>query len=773
MLQYCRFATPPDEFVTALAAHAQKVALGTARGTLWILDSLDGASAPGVRIEAHGGGVRDLSWDVSGKFVGSCGHNTIAVHGRKLNETCDLDANSWERLNDQACVGVSSVTLDPRYGAPARALYCGDRVGRVEKRAKGLVATSRTTVDDSDDFEVTQLLWTGAFVAWICDAGVKLAHADTATPAAFLACEGEGATALTWATNDDLLVARGDTVRRIAVQIEGWDEEGLPMTQASVTHTFRTDVVVLHIAPHDAGHVCLLGEGGELQILNNDGDVVSSDALPQITSGKLASTSTEHWSRENWRLLDDPTLKNGCAGTAPTLYVVGERVIAGRVRDGDDVLDLCLAQGDTHNALRIASSTPLVRHELHSIAAAHVRKLLADDPPRAAAVCLKFCTNLAEWVAVFDNYDQLPGFAVLLPASEKRRLARSVYDDVLERLATRDGRALLATIRAWGDPTCVDPPLYDASIMADAFTTTHPEAAAELFVFARRPEKALQTLLDVTDTSVANETIRNLVEDHGLFDDVARNAQRFVRAARGAAALLFAAHPDVLPVDEIGEQLAGDDLKWYLLLCFEKLPLVFRAPELAKWHDAFVALHASTTLSRFLRTSVLFDKDKALVRCRALRQFRDCAHVLGLLGRAGDALDLLVGEGDLAGAALHAASSPEALKAYAARAKRNPGLIAAALDAAAAGSGLDLASILGPCVAGLEVPGLRQRYVGVLQAKRLDVAIADAANACAAVDAELAFERKLRVASRGVLVEPPFEFDADGNILIERWNRYY
>lgn len=69
---------------------------------------------------------------------------------------------------------------------------------------------------------------------------------------------------------------------------------------------------------------------------------------------------------------------------------------------------------------------------------------------------------------------------------------------------------------------------------------------------------------------------------------------------------------------------------------------------------------------------------------------------------------------------------------------------AAALDVAASGEELDLAAILGPCESGMEVPGLRQRYVGVLRAKRLDVAIADA---------RLASERKLLVASRGFLVE--------------------
>ena len=179
MLQYCRLATPPDEEVTALAPHDKKVALGTSRGTLWILDGLAGALSPGVRIEAHAGSIKDVAWDAAGMFLGSCGSNSIAVHGRKQAD--DLDASSWEKIDESSCVGVSSITLEPLYGAPSKALFCGDSTGRVERRSKGLVSTTRQTVDDGDNEECTLLSWGDAFVAWRCATGVKLAHGDTAT----------------------------------------------------------------------------------------------------------------------------------------------------------------------------------------------------------------------------------------------------------------------------------------------------------------------------------------------------------------------------------------------------------------------------------------------------------------------------------------------------------------------------------------------------------------------------------------------------------------
>ena len=156
-----------------------------------------------------------------------------------------------------------------------------------------------------------------------------------------------------------------------------------------------------------------------------------------------------------------------------------------------------------------------------------------------------------------------------------------------------------------------------------------------------------------------------------------------------------------------------------------------------------------------------------------LERWRDAAYLLGRLNREADAIALLLKHNDLDGAARHAASSEEALGAFSERATARPDLIAAALDVAADGCKLDLPRILSTCEEGLEVPDLRNRYIGALQAKRLDAALLDAAAACASRDETLALERQLHVSQRGVLMEPPHEFDEDGNIIIERRDRYY
>ena len=161
------------------------------------------------------------------------------------------------------------------------------------------------------------------------------------------------------------------------------------------------------------------------------GAIASADKLP-IKCDRLASTSAENWSREQWR-----TLGSKLEGTPPTLYLYGEAVITCRVRDGDDLVDLCLEKGDTANALRVASSTMLARHDVQNVASQHVEHLLTSSPEKAASICHKFLP-LTEWISTFDDHDQLLSLALLLPT--KKRLSSDVYEDVLTRLSAKNGR---------------------------------------------------------------------------------------------------------------------------------------------------------------------------------------------------------------------------------------------------------------------------------------------------------------------------------------------
>ena len=144
------------------------------------------------------------------------------------------------------------------------------------------------------------------------------------------------------------------------------------------------------------------------------------------------------------------------------------------------------------------------------------------------------------------------------------------------------------------------------------------------------------------------------------------------------------------------------------------------------------------------------------------------------MNREADAISLLLKHNDLDGAARHAASSEEALGAFSERATARPDLIAAALDAAADGCELDLPRILSIYTKwNGGARSTKSVYRRFARPSASTPRYSTRRPRALPGDETLALERKLHVAQRGVLMEPPHEFDEDGNIIIERRDRYY
>jgi hypothetical protein len=103
---------------------------------------------------------------------------------------------------------------------------------------------------------------------------------------------------------------------------------------------------------------------------------------------------------------------------------------------------------------------------------------------------------------------------------------------------------------------------------------------------------------------------------------------------------------------------------------------------------------------------------------------------------------------------------------------RDPALLADLLDDAGAHS-LDLTALLRAIPDRTEIPGLRDKLLGIFRERRCDAAIARAALDCAKGDS-LALTRKLyHLKQRGIRCDPPHERDADGNIVIRAPPRFY
>ena len=117
MIQYCRYPLPENERVSCVAPRGAVVALGTDAGTLWLLDSLEGARSGGVRVEAHTSAVRCVAWDAAGLVVATgAADATIVVHSRTT--ASPLDAAGWEKVDEfKVPKPADKLAAEPDFGA--------------------------------------------------------------------------------------------------------------------------------------------------------------------------------------------------------------------------------------------------------------------------------------------------------------------------------------------------------------------------------------------------------------------------------------------------------------------------------------------------------------------------------------------------------------------------------------------------------------------------------------------------------------------------------
>lgn len=171
------------------------------------------------------------------------------------------------------------------------------------------------------------------------------------------------------------------------------------------------------------------------------------------------------------------------------------------------------------------------------------------------------------------------------------------------------------------------------------------------------------------------------------------------------------------------------------------------------------------------------DGAAALAEVEAAGLRDEQALLLGREGRGEAAVDALLegrAETAVARAVAFARPRPELWPYLVERCVGAPARLGDLLEHAAdAGGGLDLADLVRRVPEGVEIPGLRDKLAGLLRARRHDVAIWQATRDVAKGDAFRAQERYLLLRNRGILCEPPHEFDDEGNIIVRPKERYY
>lgn len=670
--------------------------------------------------------VRDISWDVSGCYVATCGDDgCVAVVGRRSGGDA-ARADEWDLAEEQTYGDpMLSVRLDPRYATRRERVYlAGGQNGELVRHTRGWFMSQKDAMVDTGEGPIEALAWGAHWVAWANAKGAKIMHGDTASPVSFVprpqsSLEAKGCRCwLVWEGNHSLLLGWGVVVMVIQVKVEqpsllaAAAGEGSISARAEVLRMLRTDCVVCGVCAFDARHVAVLGlppneeaPRPELQVVRrDDGGIASAEALPiagyeglQVASYALKSSDEfdggerwASWHRDEFVLLHPETMaavepSPRMRGTPPRLYVASPRdVVVARVRDADDAVDVALRKspGKARDALVVATAHAhrLRRHRVQDLVKVHVDALLdSGRAEEAATECQRLLGDTETlwefWVLVFDERRALPALAPRLPVA-RPRLARSVYDMVLERLLAVDPSALRDVLRKWGRPSArrrsSDDLLYTLRAIADRVDdvtrrTDGPadraaivEARAELYVLDDDAERALALLLALEPAQLSDPAlVFELVERHELHDVVRDRVVDLARVSRDRAAHLLVRRIDKFPIADVARQLADVNLRlWYLRVIFAELPEAYASPDYRDLHATHVDLYASrnhfpssddpsaddydSELIRFLRWSNFVPLPHALAACRRANLHNETVYVLGRLGQPAQALDVLL-----------------------------------------------------------------------------------------------------------------------------------
>ena len=546
----------------------------------------------------------------------------------------------------------------------------------------------------------------------------------------------------------------------------------------------------------------------ELRLVDMSNEELASDAL--------SVRGFDAYYPPDYRLVCAPAREDAydalSSGEALYYVVSPKDIVLACARDADDHVMWLLSKGRFEEALAEcgiagwaaagdSQTRRLKASTLDEVGAAYLGHLLAQhEYERAAAMCpalLRGSTEAWErWVFHFAHLRQLPALAPHIPTTAPQ-LRPTCYEVVLNGLLAADAgkgahETLLECVRAWPASLYSAP---DVTAVAEARLSTleaevraagggidftdgaasegaalRPlrEAMAELYVIAGAHERALGAFLDAGDGARAVGFVRR----RRLWGAARARCAALLKHGGAAAAAILAEHTSEVSTSAVvaavdaaiararasdasstdGEvaQLRGA-LNKYLDALFERDPTAG-----AEVHGRQVELYAEFApdrLMRFLRASPYYPLEDALAVCQRYNLHSEAVYVLGRMGSAEQALQLVLGElRDVPRAVEFCAdqADDDLWDELVARALEDPELAGELLEHV--GAHLNPLRVLRHLPEGVPIPHLRDRLARIVSDFRTQSSLREGCNAILKADCAQAADARLASGRRALRV---------------------
>ncbi|XP_006824071.2 vacuolar protein sorting-associated protein 41 homolog [Saccoglossus kowalevskii] len=442
-------------------------------------------------------------------------------------------------------------------------------------------------------------------------------------------------------------------------------------------------------------------------------------------------------------------------------YIVSPKdIVVAKPRDLDDHVAWMMDHDKFEEALAIAeaNSRSLKKHDILEIGKTYLNHLLDEEEyDQAARMCVKILgKNKDLWeseVYKFAKIQQLKSIAPYVPRGDMR-LSKAIYEMILNEYLQTDYEGFHQLIKEWS------PTLYDLMTIVNAVQERldrdyeHPvllKTLGELYTYDKRFDKALAIYL-----KLGHKDVFTLIHKHNLFDSIQDKIVILMEFDTEQATRMLIDNVDRVPIETVVTQLEkkpNDKLLYmYLDALFQK------DPHIGQDHHALqVKLYAEFNrpkLKPFLRNSNYYPLQKALEICEQRQYIPEMVFLLGRMGNTKQALQLITEELDDVDQAIDFAKEHDDEELW-------EDLITYSMDKPQFITGLlrNIGTHVDPIILirrireGMEIPGLRDSLVKILQDYNLQISLREGCKKILVSDCFSLMEKLNKIQKKGIRVD--------------------
>ncbi|GAM24798.1 hypothetical protein SAMD00019534_079730, partial [Acytostelium subglobosum LB1] len=657
---------------SCMAVHPKFIVLGTHHGSVSIHDF------DGNRIKNFGSQnatITEIAIDPTGDYIASC-----TVDGKVVISPFD---STGETMTFQYVRPITAIALDSEFAHKnTRQFVTGGKGGQLILNSKGWFRSKETIIHQGEG-PIYAIKWCGNFIAWANDNGVKIFDCSTNMRIAHIPRK-EGSPrgelyrcCLCWERPDTLIIgwAKSVDVIQIIERIDGVN--GNINKIAQITNQFSTTYWISGVAPFGEDLVLLGYSDGAVEGQN---DISATAATPKMSS---PTNLTGAWNQGRVDSAEKPSIyivsrKTNRAITKDHLNVNGYQhytasdyrldyntqesifyivcpkdVVTAKPRNLEDHIKWLMDKDRYDDALaEVERDQQTIRslppNRIREIGERYMDHLLQDEKmDKAASLCPKVCARDNElwekWFLRFMRHGGLQALCPYIPIGNPK-LSQQTYEILLNHFLHNDPATFLKIVSEWGSPSVND--LYDIkkviteveNRLALNKNETIMVGQAQLYIYDNQEDKTLDIYLKLKRGNVF-ELIKN---NEKLYDSIQNKVALLIDYDKVEAIKLLVNKIDKIPIRVVVKQLENkpEYTHLYLHTLFLK-----DARAGMDFHELQVSLYAQyepDLLLPFLRNSISYNLDKALQICKERNLYAEMVYILGRMGSAKDALNLIL-----------------------------------------------------------------------------------------------------------------------------------